>query len=84
LKVAGENLPRDRDRATVSRALQVIQQISSVWTKWRLNHFNALVGRNTGQSRSIIARNANASCQPLMLERTQPLKSLSIRQIRRA
>src|SRR6267378_6588327 len=46
LKVAGEDLPSDHDRAAVGGPLQINQQVLSVWTKRRLNRFDALVGND--------------------------------------
>src|SRR6516165_885677 len=67
-KIAGEDLPGDHYRATLGGALQVNEQVLPVWTKRRLNHFDALVGSDTDQRRLIITRNADAFRQPLLLE----------------
>ena len=39
----------------VGGARQVNEQVLTVWTKWRLDHFNAPIGSDTGQGRLIVA-----------------------------
>jgi hypothetical protein len=54
-EIRGEDLAGDNDSAAFAGALQVNAQVLTVWTKWRLNHFNAPIGSDTGQGRLIVA-----------------------------
>jgi hypothetical protein len=55
LKIRSEDLAGDHDGAAFGGALQINEQVLTVWAKWRLNHFNSPIGSDTGQGRLIVA-----------------------------
>ena len=71
-KIAGEDLPGDHYRATFGGALQVNEQVLPVWTKRRLNYFDALVGSDTGVLVTVVQKVTVAGPLTLLSFSRQP------------